>query len=65
MRVTAMQGKLVTGGNVMDRTSERELSKPPFVHPMMAESLRSSGSNSVSAKRNARHAVRRAIAATR
>jgi hypothetical protein len=65
MRVTKMQGKLVTGGNVMDKTSERVPKKPEFVHPMMAESLRSSTGKSATAKSNARKAIKRAKQATR
>jgi hypothetical protein len=55
--------KLVTGGSVMAKTSEREVAKPPFVHPMMAESLRS-GSGGVVAQRNVRRAIKRAKAVT-
>jgi hypothetical protein len=40
MRLFPLSGKLVTGGSVMDRTSERVARKPEFVHPQMAESLR-------------------------
>jgi hypothetical protein len=54
-RLMPLQGKLVTGGNVMDRTSNKEPKVKPFVHPLCGKRDESNVS-----KRRVNRAVKRA-----